>query len=175
MLIDDAGEFIDRGDAKRKLPAHQVTYKVMNEALEQYKLALRQARQSTQTTPKERARIFQKLMETSTRSSMLAPKPKNRTEHAREAQVYGDASLKASVESGDQCMTAQVEFMLACVAVWSMHLQNISGKSTDAESKVRLDLENALIKLKRYPELKIRLYEEQRKVYLGYLSDQSCS
>jgi hypothetical protein len=170
--VDVVGEFMSLGDAKRKLPAHQVTYKVMSEALENFKQALQHSRKVQGTTAKERARLYQKLMETSIKSSILAPEPVVRKKHAEQAIKYGEASLIASRDSGDNCMVSQVEFMLACAAVWNLHLQPNVNRSSDEESKARLELQDSFEKLKRYRKLEIRVYEEQMKVYLEYLSDQ---
>ena len=58
----------------------------MTEAIEQYTQALQRARRSPETSPKERARIYQKLTQASMKSSILAPKPKKQTAHAKAAQ-----------------------------------------------------------------------------------------
>lgn len=145
----------------------------MTEAIEQYTHALQGAKRTPETTAKERARIYQKLTQTSMNCSILAPKPKKQSAHAQAAQEYGRASLQAAKESGDECMAAQVEFLLACVAAWVAHLQRSGDKSGDEIAKVEGDMQNKLEKLKRYPELKMKVYEEQMRVYLGYLLGDS--
>lgn len=144
----------------------------MTEAIEQYNHAMQRARRSPETSPKERARIYQKLTQASINSSILAPKPKKQTAHAKAAQEFGQAALRAANESGDSCMAAQVEFLLACVGVWTVHVQREGDKAEDAETRARDELQICMDRLKRYPELKMRVYEEQLKIYLGYLSEQ---
>lgn len=145
----------------------------MTEAIEQYTQALQRARRSPETSPKERARIYQKLTQASMKSSILAPKPKKQTAHAKTAQEYAQEALRAAKDSGDDCMAAQVEFLLACVALWLLRLQSEGERSEEALSKAKDELNICLERLKRYPEVKIRVYEEQMRVYLGYFAENS--
>lgn len=162
---------MNRGDAKKNLPTHQITYKVMTEAVEQYKQALQRAKRTSETTPKEQSRIYQKLTQTSIKCSILAQKPKLRKEHAKLANDYGRASLQAAKESGDDCIVAQVEFLQACVTAWAFQLLPSGERSHDAESKAKEDLQYGLEKLRRHPGVKIKVHEDQMRVYLGYLSE----
>lgn len=162
---------MDRGDAKKNLPAHQITFKIMTEAVEQYKQALQRAKRTPETTPKERARIYQKLTQTSIKCSMLAPKPKIQKEHAKAAHEYVKASLQAAKESGNECMVTQVEFLQACLAAWALHLLPRSERSSDADAKAVEDLQYGLEKLGRHPGVKIKVHEDQMSVYLRYLSE----
>lgn len=145
----------------------------MTEAIEQYTQALQRARRIPETSPKERARIYQKLTQASMKSSILAPKPKKQTAHAKAAQEYAQEALRAAKDSGDDCMAAQVEFLLACVALWLLRLQSEGERSEEAVSKAKDELNICLERLKRYPEVKIRVYEEQMRVYLGYFAENS--
>ncbi|KAF3006907.1 hypothetical protein E8E13_011166 [Curvularia kusanoi] len=112
-LMTRQREFIDRGDAKKNLPAHQLNYQVMTEAIEQYNHALQRAKRSPETTPKELARIYQKLTQASIKSSILSSKPKKKTAHAKAAQEYAQETLKTARESQDESRVAQAEFQLA--------------------------------------------------------------
>jgi hypothetical protein len=145
----------------------------MTEAIEQYTHALQRAKRSPETSPKELARIYQKLTQASMKSSILAPKPKKQTAHAKAALEYAQAALQAAKESGDNCMAAQVEFLLACVALWLLRLQSESERSDEAVSKAKDELQICIERLKPYPEVKIKVYEEQMRVYLGYFAENS--
>jgi hypothetical protein len=145
----------------------------MTEAIEQYTQALQRAKRSPETSPKERARIYQKLTQASMKSSILAPKPKKQTAHAKAAYEYAQAALQAAKDSGDDCMAAQVEFLLACVALWMLRLQSEGERAEEAVSKGKDELQICLERLKRYPEVRTRVYEEQMRVYLGYFAETS--
>ena len=107
------------------------------------------------------------------KSSILAPKPKKQTAHAKAAHEYAQAALQAAEDSGDDCMAAQVEFLLACVALWLLRLQSESERTEQAVSKAKDELRIGLERLKRYPEVKTRVYEEQMKVYFGYFAENN--
>lgn len=145
----------------------------MTEAIEQYTQALQRARRSPETSPKERARIYQKLTQASLKSSNLAPRPKKQTAHAEAAREYAQAALQAAKESEDDCMAAQVEFLLACVALWLLRLQSDGERSEEVVSKAKDELQICTERLKRHPEVQIRVYEEQMRAYLAYFAEDS--
>lgn len=75
------------------------------------------------------------------------------------------------MQCGDECMVAQVEFMLACVTAWKVYLGSKSGEESAAGREgVRLLMRKRLSNLRLFPMLHIEEYEVQAKTYLGYLN-----
>jgi hypothetical protein len=103
-------------------------------------------------------------------SQMTRPLPE-RKEHADQAQKYGEAALENVVKCSNDCMVAQVEFMLACVTAWKVYLRIKSGEDgTAGREGVRVLMETRLENLSAFPKLQLEWYEEQARTYLGYLA-----
>jgi hypothetical protein len=106
-------------------------------------------------------------------SQLTRPLPE-RKDHAEQAQEYGEAALNNVVQCGDNCMTAQAEFMLACVTAWKVYLGIKGGEDGIAGREgVRALMERRLNCLREFPNVQIMWYEEQAKTYLGYLEFSS--
>jgi hypothetical protein len=67
-------------------------------------------------------------------------------------------------------MGAQVEFMLACVVAWKVYLGMKSGEDRETGREgVRVLMGRRVEVLRAYGNLDVGGYEEQARVYLGYL------
>jgi hypothetical protein len=97
-----------------------------------------------------------------------------RKEHADQANKYGEVALDNVMRSGDECMIAQLQFLLLCVTVWRMYAQaRISGndpRSHPGIERVNLLMVERLDELSKFQNLDMEVYEAQARKYLGYLT-----
>jgi hypothetical protein len=165
---------ISLGNAQLKVPPSRITKKNLIDACQYFAKSLYYLRNNPTTTPKQVARVCQKLLEATLGLSQKARTTEKRMEYANQAQKYGEVALENVVNCGDECMAAQVEFFLACVTAWKVYL-NIrehaaaSDDSPDSE-RAQLLLFNRMEKLKEYPTLDAGWYERQVRTYVGYLT-----
>jgi hypothetical protein len=113
-------------------------------------------------------------METSIRLSMTARENAERKEHADQAREYGEKAVENAQRGEDDCMVAQAEFMLACVAAWKVY---VAARMSAVEPSRHANREGAevllkqrLDELRRFPHLDMEAYEAQASKYLGYLT-----
>jgi hypothetical protein len=169
ILTDYLDELIARGKAKREQAPQQPNYKTLAEALTLFKQALDLSARDPQSSPKERMRLYQRLTDTSTDCSICAPNAKDRLRHVKEADQYGEASLKAAKETGNRRMVLQAEFMRACVGVWELCVR---GHATDLQKDEASDgLQDCFDALSREPSLDMTGFERRRLIFLGYLAE----
>jgi hypothetical protein len=130
--------------------------------------------QDPATSPKQVARVCQKLLETELGLSQVSRAHEERVEYACQAQKYGEVALENVMKSGDDCMAAQVEFLLACTTVWKVYLQIKAGgsgtKERDEVEIAQLLLLQKMERLRAYPKLEMEYYEGQVRTYAGYLA-----
>lgn len=167
-------ELINSGNAQLKTPPNRITKNNLLKARHYFSQALHYLQQDNTTTPKQVARVCQKLLETELGLSQVIRAHEERIEHAAQAQKYGEVALENVMKAGDGCMAAQVEFLLACTTVWKVYLRVRSsqpehGESPEAES-AQLLLFQRLERLREYPRLPMDYYEEQVRTYAGYLT-----
>jgi hypothetical protein len=147
-----------------------LTYSDAYQARSYFSRALQYLSNDPQASLKQVARTCHKLAETSLRLSMLAQVAEKQNNFAIEAQEYGETSLINLNHSGDECMVAQVEFLLVCIAAWQMHLRSkVDGPDADFYHDMQARMENSLNKLRKFKELRMEHFQKQRDVYLGYL------
>lgn len=109
-------------------------------------------------------------METMLLLSQISRPLAERKEHADQAQGYGEVALENVMKCGDECMVAQVEFMLACVTAWKVYLRMKGGEEgAGGREGVRVLMESRLAGLRAFPKLQMEYYEGQARTYLGYL------
>jgi hypothetical protein len=105
--------------------------------------------------------------------SIAARDPREQKTACDQARNYGEAALDNVLSSGDACMVAQVEFLIACVSTWKMFLQSrMSGtdiRSHPRRTAMENEMEERLGGLRRFPNLDMEGYEAQAAKYLGYL------
>jgi hypothetical protein len=163
-----SAELIELGNAQLKISSDRRTKKNLENALEYFSKAILYLKNDPKASPKQVSRICQKLMETQIGLSMITPNPTRRKEHARNARENGEVALENVRKCRDECMVAQMEFSLACVTAWEVHLQP-DGQDRQVKENVQVLLEIRLNRLRRFKELEIGFYEEQMKTYLNYL------
>jgi hypothetical protein len=117
--------------------------------------------------------VCQRLLETTLGLSQISRAPEERKQHSDEAQQYGETALANALKSGDMCMAAQVNFLIATVTAWQIYLQLKLGEE-DADGSVKKEnvemlLRQRLDQLRKFPQLNIGKYEVQAKTYAGYL------
>ena len=167
-------ELISLGNAQLKIPTARITQKNLLQARHYFSKALHYLHNDPSTAPKQVARVCQKLLEAALGLSQISRAPEERKEHADQAKKYGETALENVVKSGDECMAAQVEFLLACVTAWKVYLLLKShgseqGGNVDTESVQTLLLKRKE-KLQEYPQLDAAWYEEQARTYTRYLT-----
>lgn len=107
-------------------------------------------------------------MESSLLLSIREREPEARKRACEQARQYGEAALNNVFSCDDECMVAQVEFLLACVSARKVYLQakiNSSVRTEGVESLMR----EKLGALSKFPHLDMDGYEAQADIYLGYL------
>jgi hypothetical protein len=173
-LTCSPAELISLGNAQLKIPPSRITQKNLLRACHYFSKALYYLRNNPTTTPKQVARVCQKLLEATLGLSQIARATEERIEHADQAQKYGEIALENVVKCGDECMAAQVEFFLACVTAWKVYLHvrdDVSGSDSSADSEsAQMLLVNRMEKLKEYPALDVGWYKEQVRTYIRYLT-----
>jgi hypothetical protein len=103
---------------------------------------------------------------------MLVHASERQNSHATEAQQYGETSLTNLKRCGDECMVAQVEFLLVCIVAWRMYLKSkVDGPDDAVYYDVQARMENSLNKLRKFEELRIENFQKRRDVYLAYLQE----
>ncbi|KAL6706652.1 hypothetical protein ACN47E_005194 [Coniothyrium glycines] len=172
----EISELISLGNAQLKVPSSRVTKQNLLQARHYFSKALHDLQHIPTTSPKQVARVCQKLLEATLGLSQITRASEERREHAEQAQKYGEIALENVTKCGDECMATQVEFLLACVIAWKMYLldknkgaQLDNGADTVA---VQLMLLRRLEKLKEYPRLDAGWYEGQVRIYTGYLTGE---
>jgi hypothetical protein len=160
-------ELISLGTTALKTPPPLLTTPHLLLARHYFSKALFFLRLDPSTPPKRVSRVCQKLLETFLLLSQLARPLPERKAHADRAQEFGEAALDNVVMCGDQCMVAQVEFMLACVVAWKVYLGMKSGE--DGREGVRVLMGRRVEGLRGFGNVDVRWYEERARVYLGYL------
>jgi hypothetical protein len=162
-------ELMNLGTQKIRIPRDRMTYKDACQARDYFLRALQHLRHDPQTSLKQVARTCHRLAESLFRMSILARKPEKQVAHAREAEEYGETSIINLKDCGDECMVAQVEFLLVCITAWRVYLRSRDDGFDEAVyHDVQARMENSLNKLRRYEELKVEAFERQRDFYLGY-------
>jgi hypothetical protein len=117
--------------------------------------------------------MSQKLLETALGLSQTSQDLRERKTYADQAQQHGECALENVLRSGDECMTVQVDFLLAVVKAWKMYLQykqeglRVGDGITKADVQALLQV--SLDKIKTYLQLDFCRYEAQVRTYLGYL------
>jgi hypothetical protein len=112
--------------------------------------------------------VCQKLMETLLALSRAARDAGARAEYAERAREYGEIALRNVEGRGDECMVAQVRFLLACAEAWAICVRGDEGDEGGVERAGEV-LGERLGVLRRFGELDFRRYEEQAERYRGYL------
>ena len=107
-------------------------------------------------------------------ASQVAREAAKRKEYADQAQGYGEVALENVARCNDECMAAQMEFLLACVIAWKTYLR-IRTSNDDASVGLAIDnarvlMDKRLESLRQFPKLNMERYEEQARTYLGYLA-----
>lgn len=163
-------ELLSLGNKRLQIARGDMTYRDANQAREYFSRALQFLSNDPKASLKQVARTCHKLAETSIRLSMLVRARAKQKDFAFEAQQYGEASLANLKRLGDECMIAQVEFLLVCITAWQMYLRSRDEGPDDAVyHDVQAQLENSLKKLRRFEALNIQHFQKQRDVYLAYL------
>jgi hypothetical protein len=169
-MLTFQAELISLGTTALRTPPTQLTTAHLLLARHYFSKALFFLRLDQSTPPKRVSRVCQKLLETCLLLSQLARQLPERKTHADKAQEFGEAALENVVMCGDRCMVAQVEFKLACVTAWKVYLGMKSGGNEEAgRNGVRLLMERRVEGLRGFGNVEIGWYEEQARVYLGYL------
>lgn len=110
-------------------------------------------------------------MESSLGLSKKARDMSERKKLADEAREYGEAALENVVMSGDKCMVAQVEFLLACVTAWKVYLQargsGVEPGDWQGREGVEVLMQRRLNGLRVFGNLDMERYEEQAEMYLA--------
>jgi hypothetical protein len=88
-----------------------------------------------------------------------------RGEYAERAREFGEVALRNIEGGGDECMVAQVRFLLACAEAWGVCVRGNEGSVERTEEMLGERLEE----LRSFSELNFRRYEEQAERYWGYL------
>jgi hypothetical protein len=149
-----------------------VTYRDASQARDYFWRALQYLSNDPQASVKQVARICHKLAETLLRMSILVRTAEKQSSHANEAEQYCDTSITNLKDSGDECMVAQVEFLLVCITAWRMYLgSRYDGPDEAIYHDVEARMENSLDKLRRFKELNMEAFVKQRNFYLAYLQE----
>jgi hypothetical protein len=165
-----SAELINLGNVQLKISLDRRTKMNLDKAFDYFSKAIFYLKNDPKTSPKQVSRICQKLMETQIGLSMMASTSTRRKGHAQQAREYGEVALENVTKCRDECMVAQMDFLLACITAWEMYLQSeIDGRDHQVIETVQVLLETRLNRLRGFKELKIKFYEEQMKTYLGYL------
>jgi hypothetical protein len=166
-------ELIDRGNDHLRDPAPHMKRRNLLQARSDFSKALYYLQNDPSTTPKQVARICQKLFEATLGLSQVARIHEDRKEYAHQAQQYGEGALANAVKSGDVCIAAQAEFLLAIITAWKIYLQL---KSEGVDVNISMERENVEIlllqrlhQLRQFPNVDIGKYEAQAKTFTGYL------
>ncbi|KAH3962123.1 hypothetical protein HBI25_217790 [Parastagonospora nodorum] len=163
-------ELIALGNSNLKTPSSLLSTAHLLRARHYFSKALHFLRNDPSTSNKQVSRVCQKLMETMLLLSQISRPVAERKEHADQAQGYGEVALENVMKCGDECMVAQVEFMLACVTAWKVYLRMKGGEEgAGGREGVRVLMESRLGGLRAFPKLQMEHYEGQAKTYLGYL------
>lgn len=105
---------------------------------------------------------------------MIAREGAKRKEHADQAREYGEAALDNVLRCQDDCMIAQVQFLLACVSAWKVYLKakasGIEPRSHPGTEGIEKLMAERLEELSRFQNLDMEGYEAQAAKYLGYLT-----
>ncbi|KAF2682694.1 hypothetical protein K458DRAFT_390614 [Lentithecium fluviatile CBS 122367] len=166
----EIAELIDLGNSQLKISSDRRTRNSLEKAFHYFSKTLFYLKNDPKASPKQVSRVCQKLMETEIGLSMITQNSTKRKKHAHQAREYGEVALENVTKCADECMVAQMEFLLACVTAWEMYLQSeVDGQDHQVTENVQVLLETRLNRLRRFQELKIEFYEEQMKTYLGYL------
>jgi hypothetical protein len=174
----EIAEMISLGNARLKISPDRITVENLKEARHYFSKALHYLKNQSNPppSPKQVSRVCQKLMETSLGLSMRTHGTE-RKEHADQAHKYGEAALDNVLRSQDECMTAQVQFLLTCVTIWRMYSQaRVSGndpRSHPGIERVEVLMTERLDDLRRFTNLDMEVYEAQARKYLGYLTTPS--
>lgn len=167
-------ELINLGNAELKTPASRITKKNLLEARNHFIKALQYLQNDPATSPKQVARVCQKLLEATLGLSQIVRLAEERMQYAEQARRYGEIALENVIKSEDQCMAAQVEFLLACITAWKVYLQmrdvqREPSASFDTDS-AQLLLSQRMEQLRGYSKLDMTWYEGQVRTYAGYLT-----
>jgi hypothetical protein len=171
-------ELISLGNSQLKISPDRITVENLKQARHYFSKALHFLKNQSHpaASPKQVSRVCQKLMETSLGLSMRTHGTE-RKEHADQAHKYGEAALDNGVRSGDECMIAQLQFLLLCVTAWKMYSQaRVSGndpRSHPGIERVELLMAERLNELSKFQNLDMEVYEAQARKYLGYLTTSS--
>lgn len=171
----EIAELLRLGNAQ--LRASRVTKNTLLQARHYFSKVLYYLREDPSASPKQVSRVCQKLLETFLGLSMMTSDKSERKEYADQARRYGEAALDNVLRVQDECMAAQVEFMLANVDVWKIYLQACAGGVEPGRHPKRREMEELveerLGNLRRFGNLDMNSYENQARKYLSYLRDTS--
>lgn len=169
----EIAELINMGNSNLKVPADRITVNNLKQARHYFSKALHYL-QSQSSSPKQVSRLCQKLMETSLGLSMRARDGAERKEHADQARKYGETALDNVLRCEDECMAAQVQFMLACVSAWKVYLQartsGMEPRNHPEREGIEVLIAQRLEELEKFQNLDMEAYEEQGRKYMGYLT-----
>ncbi|KAJ4295580.1 hypothetical protein N0V90_007593 [Kalmusia sp. IMI 367209] len=173
--MSEIAELVKTGNANLKIPYARRTQTNLLNARHCFHKALHYLQNDPASSPKEVARVCQKLLETDLGLSMKAPSSNHheRRQHADQALEYGQAALDNCVRINNQTMVVQVQFMLAALGIWRVYIQ---AKASGAEPRFCLGREDALTQmhhvlnaLKSIPNMDHAGYEEEARYYAKWL------
>lgn len=122
-LTPPPAELLALGNAHLKISPTQITLADLLQSYNYFLRALPLLQASSFTTPKQAARLYQKLMQACLSLSQKSPDAQSRMSYADDAMNYGTAALQNARRTGDAFMIAQVEFLVACVKAWSVYMR----------------------------------------------------
>ncbi|KAF2706977.1 FabD/lysophospholipase-like protein [Pleomassaria siparia CBS 279.74] len=173
----EIAELITLGNSHLKVPPDRITVDNFKQARHYFTKALHYLKGDASSSLKQVSRLCHKLMETSLGLSMRARDGTERKVYANQAREYGETALNNVRRVQDQCMAAQVEFLLTCVGVWQMYLQARTGglepRDHPGRGDVEIEMTERLQVLARFGNLDMEAYEAQAQKYLGYVNDSS--
>ena len=147
-----------------------MTYTDACQARDYFWRALQHLSDDSHASLKQVARICHKLAETLLRMSVLARTAEKQMSHAKEAEQHGGTSIANLKDSGDECMVAQVEFLLVCITAWTMYLRSKNdGLDEAVYHDMEARMENSLHRLRQFEQLGMNAFAKQRDYYLAYL------
>jgi hypothetical protein len=156
------------------MPSDCVKRRDLINAHQNFSQALEYLQYDPFTPPKQVSRLCQKLMETSIRLSMVSHEIAEKRQYADKARDYAESSLSNAQRSGDECIIAQAEFMMACVQVLRVYVATKENRLDSSTLYARrevaeVQLEQRLMGLRRFAHLDMEVYEGQANQYMAYI------
>jgi len=170
-------EIIRTGNESLKIPYARRTRNDLLNAGHYFDQALKSLQGNPSvSSPKDVARVCQKLLETELALSMKMPSGNHheRRQHADRALEYGEAALDNAVKINNQIMVVQIQFLLAALNIWRV---NIQAKASGIEPRLAPGRDFALAKIQTIlreihtiESLDYAGYEEQARYYEKWLN-----